>query len=172
MHRASRWRRLVLIVAVGCLMLYGGLQSHFGKAEASLVELAPRVQERSEANPASGPTPAALAPPVRNIIDQQPKNDLFLSTSWLPPAPPPPPPPKLAPPPPPQAPPVPYRFVGLLEDSVRPTAFLSRGDTLLLVSTGDTVEGIYRVDQITQKDIALTYLPLNERQLIRIPGEL
>ena len=69
---------------------------------------------------------------------------------------PPPPPPK------PLAPPFPYAYLGgLLEDGVR-TTFFTRGDRVLPVKAGDTVDAVYRVDQMTEKHMTLTYLPLNQ----------
>lgn len=69
---------------------------------------------------------------------------------------PPPPPPK------PVAPPFPYAYLGgLLEDGVR-TTFFTRGDRVLPVKAGDTVDAVYRVDQMTEKQMTLTYLPLNQ----------
>jgi len=69
-----------------------------------------------------------------------------------------------APPPPPKpvAPPFPYVYLGgLLEDGVR-TTFFTRGDRVLPVKAGDTVDAVYRVDQMTEKQMTLTYLPLNQ----------
>ena len=69
---------------------------------------------------------------------------------------PPPPPPK------PLAPPFPYAYLGgLLEDGVR-TTFFTKGDRVLPVKAGDTVDAVYRVDQMTEKHMTLTYLPLNQ----------
>lgn len=68
-----------------------------------------------------------------------------------------------APPPPqPVAPPFPYAYLGgLLEDGVR-TTFFTQGDRVLPVKAGDTVDAVYRVDQMTEKQMTLTYLPLNQ----------
>jgi hypothetical protein len=50
-----------------------------------------------------------------------------------------------------------------------PQAFLARGDTLLIVAAGDTLEnGTYRVDTLDPTQVVLTYLPLNMPQTIRI----
>jgi hypothetical protein len=77
-----------------------------------------------------------------------------------------------APPPPPTAPPIPYNFVGLLQDHAVPKAFLAKGDNLLVVAAGDTLDGTYRVESVSSSEIVLTYLPLNQRQSILIPGGL
>ncbi|MFM9915593.1 MAG: hypothetical protein ACKVOX_07285 [Rhizobacter sp.] len=67
-----------------------------------------------------------------------------------------------APPPQPVAPPFPYAYLGgLLEDGVR-TTFFTKGDRVLPVKAGDTVDAVYRVDQMNEKQMTLTYLPLNQ----------
>lgn len=66
------------------------------------------------------------------------------------------------PPPPPAAPPFSYVYMGgLTEDGVR-TAFFTRGDRLITVKVGDTVDAAYRIDQMTDAQMTLTYLPLNQ----------
>ena len=86
---------------------------------------------------------------------------LFAPLSWQPP------PPKAIAvvkqvPPKPVAPPFPYVYLGgLLEDGVR-TTFFTQGNRVLSVKAGDTIDAVYRVDQMTEKQMLLTYLPLNE----------
>ena len=87
---------------------------------------------------------------------------LFGTTSWAPVVPeaPPPPPPK------PVAPPFPYAYMGkLLEDGVL-TAFFTQGNRVIPVKAGDTVDAVFRVDQMTNQNMKLTYLPLNETQVL------
>jgi hypothetical protein len=91
----------------------------------------------------------------------------FESKSWYVP-PPPPPPPKPLPPPPPTAPPLPFTYLGRYEDLAKPVIFLVRGDRVLLVREGDTIEGNYRVEGIVGTALGLTYLPLNIRQSLDI----
>lgn len=117
--------------------------------------------------------PSLLAP-KRMQHTPAPGGDAFALLSWSPP------PPKLQPPaatPPaaavPTAPPLPFTFVGLLEKGVglnQPKAFLARGDALLVVAAGDTVEDNYSVDSITAQQITLTYLPLKTRQTLAVTG--
>ena len=114
----------------------------------------------------------ALSLPERTSLNEAPKGNLFASTSWAAPTPPSPAPPEAVPPPPPQAPPLPYSFVGLLEDSAKPTAFLSNKEALLIVAAGQTIDGNYRIDTVSSKEIVLTYLPLNQKQVIQIKGGL
>lgn len=173
MPRNFSVQRLCLILAAGGIAFYGALYGRDNIAAATPTIVKKRVTESASA-PAREATqhPVALLPPAREKIDDGTQKNLFASVSWLPPTPPSPPPPKLVAPPPPQAPPLPFSFVGMLEDSAKPTAFLARGDALLIVLAGDTLDGNYRVDTVSPKEIALTYLPLNQKQHIWISGEL
>jgi len=68
------------------------------------------------------------------------------------------------PPPPPEAPLFPYACIGgLTEDGVR-TAFFQRGDRVLSVRPGDTIDGTWHVDQLDEQLMTLTYLPLQQSQ--------
>ena len=70
------------------------------------------------------------------------------------------------PPPVPVAPPFPYAYLGgLSEDGVR-TTFFTQGERVLPVKAGDTVDAVYRVDQMTETLMTLTYLPLNQSQTL------
>jgi hypothetical protein len=94
----------------------------------------------------------------------------FETKSWYVPPPPPPPPPPAPPPPPPKptAPPLPFTYLGKYQDGAAPIIFLVRGDRILTVKEGDTIEGTYRVDSIVGASLGLTYLPLNIKQKINI----
>lgn len=97
--------------------------------------------------------------------DQPPPPGLFNATSWAPP-PPPAPPPEAAPAP--VAPPFPYEYMGkLLEDGVL-TAFFMQGNRVLSIKAGDTVDSVYRVDQMTGEQMNLTFLPLKQAQVVRL----
>lgn len=87
---------------------------------------------------------------------------LFASHSWQPP--PPPPPPAVAPPTP-QAPALPFRYMGRLEEDGRIAVFLQEtGQPHPKVVRLGERWGHYRVDEITPEGMRLTYLPLNETQ--------
>lgn len=100
----------------------------------------------------------------------KPDDVLFASHSWTPPSPPPLPPPKALPPPPPIAPPVPFTYLGKkLEDNIR-EVYLARGDLTYIVREQSVIEGIYRIDAIKPPQLTLTYLPLNQIQMLTIGG--
>jgi Cohesin domain len=96
----------------------------------------------------------------------EPRADLFGSRSWQPP------PPKVAPAPPPKpvAPPMPYRFAGQLIQGERPEVLLAKDDTVIPVGKGDTLDGVYRVEGISETQITLLYLPLKQTQTIPVFG--
>jgi hypothetical protein len=130
------------------------------------------------ARPDRGAEHAADTPdlPERERVAQSARHDPFAPHGWVTPPPrrPPPkvePPPPPPPPPPPTAPPVPYRFIGQLEDrKAKPAVFLTKGDTLLVVHVGDVLENTYRVESFTSTQVVITYLPLSERQVITASG--
>lgn len=108
---------------------------------------------------------------LRKPMSLESRNNPFAASSWLPP---PPPPVQAAPepPPPPTAPPVPYVYLGKLDGStLKPRVFLSSGDQLVIVSQGEVLDGQYRVESISDADIVLMYLPLNQRQVISMQSE-
>lgn len=117
---------------------------------------------------------ATLAPPERLRLIPETKGEAFANLSWLPP----PPPVVVAPPSPPPkplrptAPSLPFTFVGLLEKgSVRPQAFLAKGDALLVVGAGDTIDNnTYRIETLSTQKIVITYLPMNIQQTLNILG--
>jgi hypothetical protein len=134
-------------------------------APAARVATAPPAAE-NRAEPQ--PTPQSAGLPARGALGE-PASPLFAVQSWQPP------PPKAVappPPPPPTAPPMPFRFAGKIVQDGRLSVFLAKGDTLLTVRQGDTVEGVYRVDSVGDTEIALTYVPLGQKQTIPVVSSL
>lgn len=64
------------------------------------------------------------------------------------------------------APPVPYRFVGTVKHGGEVVYALAKGDSVFPIHPGDTLEGPYRVEQITPHMVTLIYLPLEERTML------
>jgi hypothetical protein len=180
-HIKTLWQ-LVLLAGATAATLYtlGPWVRAWSKgsdgAHIAIVEPAPPNQGRAaaaETRPA-GAAPerdATLAPPDRTRAVPDATGDAFANLSWLPP--PPPvvvvPPPR---PPPPTAPPLPFTFVGLMEKgAVRPQAFLAKGDALLVVAAGDTIDNnTYRIETLSAQKIVLTYLPMATQQTLNILG--
>ncbi len=63
----------------------------------------------------------------------------------------------------PVAPPMPYRVAGKLVRDGTVQVLLSKGEALLTVREGDTVDNQYRVDSIRDDKVTLVYLPLDAR---------
>ena len=140
------------------------------------VEAPARAQSRGtgssrNANPdAAGLTAAAtaidLARLARAPLDASAA--AAIASAWEPP--PPPPPPKAAPPapPPPRAPALPFRVIGRLIDGGNTQVFLQSGQATLVARRGDLIERNYRVDEVNDKQVVFTYLPLNQKQQLAI----
>jgi hypothetical protein len=196
-----RWGLLALAAAVTLWLSFGGGQdrdvvqpvARAGASRAGTPAASPgRVAAGEISKPGAAPSAPTAAPsvasagadrasetpelPARERLAQGSRRDPFAPRGWLPPPPkrvapkvePPPPPP---PPPPPTAPPVPFKFIGQLEDrNAKPAVFLTKGDSLLVVHVGDVLESTYRVESFTSKEVVVTYLPLKERQVITASG--
>lgn len=98
--------------------------------------------------------------------------DLFARRAWQPP--PPAPEEKAAaavppPPPVPTAPPLPFAYLGMLEESPeRVVYFLVRGERVIPVVPGEVLDGTWRVEQPADGQLGITYLPLDKRQTLTI----
>jgi hypothetical protein len=92
---------------------------------------------------------------------------LFAPKSWYVP----PPPPKAVPPPPPSAPPLPFTYMGKLIEDGQMTVFLTKQDRNYVVKVGDTIDGTYKVEEVSARMMTLTYLPLKIKQTLMIGGE-
>ena len=110
----------------------------------------------------------------RSLSTPGPTGQPFATMSWLPPPPPPPRPVvvAIAPPAAPVAPPLPFAFVGMVEQGTpKPQAFLSRGEDLLVVAAGDLIDhGTYRIEAMNAGQIVFIHLPTNTRQVITLSG--
>lgn len=104
---------------------------------------------------------------ISATLEKQRPSGLFNSHSW---APPPPPAPKPPPPPPPMAPPLPFTYIGKKLDGDTWEVYLARGEQAFIVATHSVIEGTYRVESIRPPQLTLTYLPLNQQQILTIGG--
>ena len=126
----------------------------------------------ANAKPTIAVTPRAKLIALRAPLSVESANNPFAASSWLPP------PPVEVPivpevrAPAPTAPPVPLTYVGELDaKAAKPQVFLSNGERLLIVSPGEVVDDQYRVESVSESDVVLTYLPLNQTQSVSIPRE-
>ena len=126
-------------------------------ADADAVLRVDRLEERVTALRSHGDRPPAKLA----------KAGPFDSVSWAPPAPPaakPPPPPK------PTPPPFPYTYMGSMRDDGARTAFFNQGERALAIKVGDVVDERFRVDAMTDQQMQLTYLPLNQGVTVTLGG--
>lgn len=79
---------------------------------------------------------------------------------------PPPPPPVAVTPAEPQAPPLPFRYVGAIDDAQGKAVFLLEGTQVRLARPGEEIAGRYRVERITPSAVEFTYLPLKKMQTL------
>ncbi|MCV2353693.1 hypothetical protein LNV09_05895 [Paucibacter sp. B2R-40] len=145
--------------------------------DESLVQ--PVAGERRVPTPASAArksAPAAAAASALVVTNwaaverkawEVPANSYF--AAWAPP--PPPPAPKQvaappAPPPEPVAPAFAYQLIGRLVEGDQATALLAGPVRSLAVKAGDVVDGQWRVDQVTERGLSLTWLPAKLNQTI------
>lgn len=154
------------------------LQSTASAASATTHAVVPAPVPASHAGAANAKPTIAATPRARLISLRAPlsvesTNNPFAASSWLPP-----PPPVEVPvvpevrAPAPTAPPVPFTYLGELDaKAAKPQVFLSNGERLLIVSPGEVVDDQYRVESVSESDVVLTYLPLNQTQSVSIPRE-
>lgn len=145
------------------------------------------VASAAEARPAGGRRRDVAAPQATGGLDLQrlqrgpstdPNADLFDARSFRPA------PPRESrrpiaqevaameamPPPPPQAPPLPFVFMGRLAEGSRTTVFLAFGDRNLVVRPGDVIDNTYKVEEVGDSAMVLTYLPLDVKQTLALGG--
>jgi hypothetical protein len=89
--------------------------------------------------------------------------DMFPASSWYVP------PPVTRVVPPPAAPPLPFVFIGKMqEDGNKYVVFLERQNRIYLVREGGAIDANYRVDSINVPVMTLTYIPLDIKQTVQI----
>jgi len=97
--------------------------------------------------------------------------DLFPGRTWTPP-----PAPAAAvvaatppPPPAPTAPALPYAYMGRVESAdEKPLVWLAHGERLVQASPGEIIDQIYRLESLGEDEVVFTFLPLNQKQVLRI----
>jgi hypothetical protein len=139
-------------------------------ATASKAAAEPKAAAQPKGTPEPQPEQQAYKLPERSGLNE-PASPLFSSRSWQPP-----PPKVVAPPrvvaPAPVAPPMPFRFVGRMLQDGQLFVFLAKGDTVMTVKQGDTIDGVYRVESVGETEVALTYLPLRQKQTLAVVSSL
>jgi hypothetical protein len=162
MNTRQRWLALALIVTLAVSFWPGREDSD---------EVVETVQRVGKSVPAVVPTRGdkasqQAAPATRERLARMQAN-LFPSQTWVPPPPKPKPyvPP---PPPPPKPPPLPFKYLGRWVDAGQQTLFLVQGEEPIPVQLGQVLSGSWRVDEITERTVVFTYLPLDMQSILGI----
>lgn len=111
------------------------------------------------AAPLSFPEPA----PAEEAAEGK-RIDPFRNKSWYV-APPPPPPPK------PTAPPLPFQYLGKLNEAGEIRVFLNHQGKHLIAKVGDVINGTYSVEEISGGRMTFLYQPLKETQVLAIGAD-
>ena len=118
-------------------------------------------EQTTTVNPKSAPavvvaaTSSTVLP--RNLPATKDSQPLFAAHEWLPP------PPKPEPPPPPQAPPLPFTYVGSMQDVPDGnTIILMQQKKVLMPKLGGQVNAQWRLDREDAQSLYFTYVPLNK----------
>jgi hypothetical protein len=69
---------------------------------------------------------------------------------------------------PPTAPPLPFAYAGKLTQEGRTEIFVLRGEELISIAAGQKIDAEYRVEAISESQIAFTYMPLKARQSLEL----
>jgi hypothetical protein len=169
-------RRIGLALAlVGSLAATGWVAS---QDDSAIPAPGPKTPEPARTKAvATSPRTAAVAAPagpepelMLGKLHREPANTkpgtLFESDTWAPP------PPKVVvkqgPPPAPVPPPLPFKYFGKMSEGGQTTVFLDAADRSYAVRVGDVLDGRYKVEDIKDRLIVLTYLPLQQRQTLTI----
>ena len=89
--------------------------------------------------------------------------ELFRPQSWAPPPPPRSEAEKNQPPPPP---PLQFKYLGKIIEDVETQVFLSLAERNYVVKPGENINAQYRLDEVSDHGITVTYLPLNAKQML------
>lgn len=178
---SSKTRQGVLIAALALTLLATWWAARSEDEEESLAKPS-AASQRNSRPAAAGPSaerdrlneakpleaePATLSwtPVQRQAWAEVPERQF---AAWAPPPPPPPPKISAAPstPPPPMAPPFPYQLIGRLVEGQQAQGLLASATRSLAVRAGDVIDGQWRVDQVNERGVNLTWLPAQLPQII------
>lgn len=76
----------------------------------------------------------------------------------------------MGPPAPAAAPPLPYKFMGRLDDDGVEVVYLSKGDQSLIARNGETLDGTYKIVAMDSHHIEFEHMPTGDRQTLSIPA--
>lgn len=118
--------------------------------------------------PVGGPVKLELLARQRDLGTPGESNDAFGAKSWVV-APPPPLPPSSPVIEPPRAPPLPFRFLGQVDEGNGQRIFyLTRGTEMISASVGEKIDNTYILERADGGSLRFVYLPLREAQILQI----
>lgn len=178
-------RRKQLLLAVLVVVLLAVVAYMYGGPGATSAPARQASNRTGGARGGTGSAPAAATDVHLEALDAErakpgpTDRNLFRFKPKPPPPPPPaaavaaPPPAPTGPPPPPALPPIPYKFIGLVEvpGEKKRIAVLSDGRNMPLHGReGDIIEGRFRIVRIGAESIEMEYADGRGRQTIRLSG--
>ena len=151
------------LFVAGLVAVLGFQGAGIGAAHATEVKPAASAPQSKPSLPAGSLRLDLLARP--RALGAQ--GDAFGAKSWVIVPPPPPPAPVVVEAP--RAPPLPFRFMGQVDDGRgNITYFLIRGTASLAVSVGESIDNTYRLERAEGGVLHFIYLPLQARQSLQI----
>jgi hypothetical protein len=147
------------------------LPEYFKQADDSDVEVAAVATPVKGKQRGALPAAQASAAPVA-IKDLSPAGDLFAARSW-----------KAAPTlasvteqpvnvapvvQVPTAPPMPFQFIGRMDDRTDLQVFLQNGEKIYVVRKGDVIDETWKIEGISDLELSLVYLPLHLSQTLSV----
>ena len=114
------------------------------------------------AAPLNFPEPAPVD--ENNTEEGEKRIDPFRNKTWYI-APPPPKPPK------PTAPPLPFQYLGKINEDGEIRVFLNQQGKHIIAKVGDVIDGTYSVEEISGGRMTFLYQPLKEKQVLGIGSD-
>jgi hypothetical protein len=157
------------------LIITLALSAHVAMQDESHRKIVQPTDARTTGAKTSGPAPNGQPAAAKND-ERDPlleaATDPFKVVNFVAPvqaAPAAPPPPAPVVQPKPVAPQFPYQYFGRMVDvDGQKLTFLSRDSVLVPIKVGTMLDDVYRIDAVADKQISLTYLPLNEQISISV----
>jgi hypothetical protein len=130
----------------------------------------PAREASAAGSAATDPSPELRLDRLGTRTPAAPAGDPFQARSWAP-APGPEAEQRRLPPPRPQAPPLPFAYMGKMVDGNTIVVFLANEERNFIARVGETLDGTYRVERITDNELVVTYLPLKIKQTLPLGGD-
>ena len=68
----------------------------------------------------------------------------------------------------PTAPPMPFQFIGRMDDRTDLQVFLQNGEKIYVVRKGDVIDETWKIEGISDLELSLVYLPLHLSQTLSV----